>query len=496
MSVYEDWEEVTFRSQSHLNDGSAYVPSGTGLVEGAKDLATRTVSQLQEWAEEDPDTWTDDLLRLTGGGIKDVGNTLADWESRSEEGELGLRSAAGTALRFMNWSSEQGARLGRTGARAVGVNEELGGFLGSFLPEAIGTKGLSKAAQVARSAKQIQRLNKAGYAIDVGRAAVGGGFGAAPITKAGRALKMSGKQHKALRQVAKGADDDLIRLIYKEDAARALNPKAQASTRATVTSQTGGVQVYDNFKSHKNVVGRIPKELGGNLGTLSRIEGVPSKQFHHIFMKELAAEYVTKARQIGFDPDDVIELDRIAKRYGFGLGNYEDAAYYADKVPHDLGHDWAIAKGIQPTGKNLQLAKDKIRSTTDLKKLYTDFEASIKELAVPLRDEIELFQEAWDTIPPKERMKLIQLRWDREVLKKTQLGSKAHKASKEVYSKHKANLLEQVFERRLNQRRLAENIKELQYDDILEEAYRLGLDKLPPEETQKALTKAVEHLTL
>lgn len=288
------------------------------------------------------------------------------------------------------------------------------------------------------------------------------------VSKATKAAKIANKVGKA---------DDAVRMIYKADEARALNPKAKASTRATVTSQTGGVQVYDNFKTHKDVVGRIPKELGGNIGTLSRIEGVPSKQFHHIFMKELAAEYVDKARKIGIDPDEVIELDRIAKRYGFGLGNYEDAAYYADKIPHDLGHDWAIAKGIQPTGKKLQIAKEKIRSTDNIKQLYNDFETSIKELAVPLRDEIELFQEAWDTLSGKDRMKLIQLRWNREALKKTQLNSKAHKTAEKVYSKHKQKLLEQVFGKRVNQRRHLENVEELNWLDAIEEAQRLGLDK-------------------
>jgi len=163
----DDWEEIERRSQNQLTKDDGYVPWGTNLVEGAKDLAGRAVGQLQEWAEEDPDTWTDDALRLMGRGVEGAGSAMADWESRSEEGELGLRSAAGTALRFMNWSSEQGARLGRTGARALGVNEELGGFLGSFLPEAIGTKGLSKVAQVGKATKQIRKLRKLGYGLEV-----------------------------------------------------------------------------------------------------------------------------------------------------------------------------------------------------------------------------------------------------------------------------------------------------------------------------------------
>ncbi len=192
MSLFDDWQEIDRRGQQYLSRDDGYVPWGTGLVEGAKDLAGRAVNQLQEWAEEDPDTWTDDALRLMGGGVKNVGNTMADWERRSEEGELGVRSAAGTALRFMNWSSEQGARLGRTGARAVGVNEELGGFLGSFLPEAIGTKGLSKAAQVGKTAKQMSKLRKLGYALEVEDAFTIGRKGSYALAFGGGDLKKSG----------------------------------------------------------------------------------------------------------------------------------------------------------------------------------------------------------------------------------------------------------------------------------------------------------------
>ena len=265
-----------------------------------------------------------------------------------------------------------------------------------------------------------------------------------------------------------------------------MKPGAKTSTRATVTSELGDVQVYDRFASHKDVKLTVPKELGGNIGTLTRIEGVPSKHFHHIFMKELAAEYVDTARRIGANADEVIELDRIAKRYGFGLGNYEKAGYYADKIPHHLAHDTLIAAGKQPTGKALQATKAAIREHSDIKELYKSFEKSIKELAVPLRDEIELFQEAWDVIPSKDRMQLFKLRWNREALKKTQLNSRAHKSAIMTYSKHKGKLLDEVFEKRLAQRRHAGNVKELQFEDMVEEVQRLGLDKLPPEEAKDA----------
>ena len=200
------------------------------------------------------------------------------------------------------------------------------------------------------------------------------------------------------------------------------------------------------------------------------------------------------ARRIGANADEVIELDRIAKRYGFGLGNYEKAGYWADAIPHNLAHDTLIAAGKQPTGKALTTTKAAIREHSDIKELYKSFEKSIKELAVPLRDEIELFQEAWDVIPSKDRMQLFKLRWNREALKKTQLNSAAHKAAIKTYSKHKGKLLDKVFERRLAQRRHLENVAELKQDDILKEIYRLGLHKLPDDVSAPALTRASKLL--
>ena len=82
-SLYDDIEAVTRRSKRQLNQNDSKVPWGTGLVEGAKDLGSRAVNQLQEWAKEDPDTWTDDLLRLTGGGIKNTGAFMSDLERRA-----------------------------------------------------------------------------------------------------------------------------------------------------------------------------------------------------------------------------------------------------------------------------------------------------------------------------------------------------------------------------------------------------------------------------
>ena len=504
MSVFDDWRDIIARDLNWNNGNNRrswsertldplgvydFATKGKPLLTdrsneikaAAKYVGQNVVPKVIEASKGETgwkDGLGDDLLRLAGGGVKNIGRGMQALDQAGQDksnifGRADQQAAflVGNALRFTNFAGEKGGDAVGWLAKETGwVDEDAARVLGMLGTDYLLTMGAGAAA------KGASRLALRGVdaAKDYGKAF----YGLASATGVGTGA------HGAARVSSKA--DDAVRMIYKADEARALSPKAQASTRATVTSQTGGVQVYDNFKSHKDVVGRIPKELGGNIGTLTRIEGVPSKQFHHIFMKELAAEYVDTARKIGANADDVIELDRIAKRHGFGLGNYEDAAYYADKVPHDLGHDWAIAKGIQPTGKKLQATKAQIRSTKQIKQLYKDFEKSIVELAVPLRDEIELFQEAWDVIPSKERMKLLQLRWNREALKKTQLNSKAHKSAMNVYKKHKAKLLEQVFERRLNQKRHLENVRHLKEDDMLEEIYRLGLDKLPKDVKDEA----------
>ena len=160
----DDWEEIQNRSARQLPKGDEYVPWGTGLVETAENVAASSIATLQAWSEDDPDKWTDDALRLMGGGLKNVGNTVSDWMERSEEGEIGLRSAAGTALRFMNWGQEKGADVGGATIQMLGGNEQLGRFAGGMVADALMGGVAGKAAKVGRVAgmKQLMRTNLPG----------------------------------------------------------------------------------------------------------------------------------------------------------------------------------------------------------------------------------------------------------------------------------------------------------------------------------------------
>lgn len=196
------------------------------------------------------------------------------------------------------------------------------------------------------------------------------------------------------------------------------------STISSVTSDPTDPLTYG--RGTKKIKASIPKELGGKLDTLTQIKGVPNKEFHHVFMKDLSAEYVAKARELVTQgkatPEDVIMLDRIAKKYGFGLGDYKTAGMYADRIPHSAGHKNAIQLGIQPSpagpGPDLDTTKLKIKKTSDIKELFASFEDSIKEIAIPMKDEIEGFQEAWEKIDVSDRFKLIELRLERKALRK------------------------------------------------------------------------------
>jgi hypothetical protein len=217
--------------------------------------------------------------------------------------------------------------------------------------------------------------------------------------------------------------------IEKTNAERALNQKnlqhPSDSTISSITSDPTDPLVYG--RKTKTIKADIPKELGGKLNTLTQIKGVPNKEFHHVFMKDLSAEYAEKARELvrqgKANSEDVIMLDRIAKKYGFGLGDYKTAGIYADRIPHSMGHKRSIELGIQPSpagpGPDLETTKLKIKKNSDIQELVTDFEDTIKDIVLPMRDEIEGFQEAWDRIDVSDRFKLIELRLERKALRKS-----------------------------------------------------------------------------
>ena len=415
---------------------------GSRAADWVEDRGRDVVRGLQA-ASQDQEGIGDDILRAGGKVLQGVG-AVANLP--------GIKQG----LQVLDAPFHYGSKLAGAAAERMGIDPRLGEWTVRAGELATGLGAAKKAPQLAKKGiKAADNLKfQAGARIlnEMAPAYLKEGAGSLPVP------------------------DELMK-IYKADEAAALKARPYlTSTKATVTSELGGKQVYDRFRTKKDVQLSIPKELGGGLGSKTRIEGVPSKQFHHIFLKDIAAEYVEKARKIG-TPDDVIELDRIAKKHGFGLGNYEDAGIYTDKIPHDLGHDWAIKSGRQPRGEQLKSVKSNIQKQSDIRKLHKDFEDSIKDLAVPLREEIEDLQWAWDSIETKDRMELFRRRWKRDALRKelnktiTKKGKdtaleKNLKKATESYTELKTRLLDETSKIRNRRSQHAENLRELRVDEL------------------------------
>ena len=418
--------DITAFDAGMSNDDKRKQLRGTRFADWVEDRGRAAVGYLQR-ASQDQEGWHDDVLRGAGSVLSGAGAVM---------NAPGIKQA----MQVLDAGSHYGGKLGGHLAKSVGIDPRIGGFAGNLVGDAVTGGFVRKAPKIAGKL-------------------------------ADQAASFAAKNIPAQTVYAYNKADDALMKVYKADEAAALKAGPNyTSTKATVTSELGGRQVYDKFAGKKDVKLKVPKELGGPLESLTRIEGVPSKQFHHIFLKDIAAEYVEKMRKIG-TPDDVIELDRITKKHGFGLGNYEDAGLYADKIPHDLGHEWAIKSGRQPRGDQLKALKSDIQKQSNVRKLTKDFEETVKELAVPLKEEIEDLQWAWDSIEPKDRMELFKRRWKRDALRK-ETGTKAAGVNKELdkatkaYKELKKRLIDEASETRTRRSQARENISDRRMDEL------------------------------
>ena len=118
------------------------VPLGYGLANAVEGGIQRGVGWLQEQAEDDPDTWTDDALRLMGGGLKNISNIPG----------MGLIGKVG----------EAGGYVGGGIAEMMGVDRRIGGFVGSMAADAALGAGVGKVAQIGKTTARLRRLRYKG----------------------------------------------------------------------------------------------------------------------------------------------------------------------------------------------------------------------------------------------------------------------------------------------------------------------------------------------
>lgn len=141
------------------------------------------------------------------------------------------------------------------------------------------------------------------------------------------------------------------------------------------------------------------------------IYGMSYLELHHELMKKLYAAYTMKAKALyeagQISRMDVLNFNHLAKDKGFGMGDYGVKGY--NRASHSLGHQRAIAKAIQPTGKQLTEATDAISKLDNINDLTSDFMKSMNTVAEPMRRELDLSQRAYDAIPQEDQIKVIAL---------------------------------------------------------------------------------------
>ena len=232
-----------------------------------------------------------------------------------------------------------------------------------------------------------------------------------------------------VRELSKGKDADRV---------------TSASANVTLEPLQDNPNVF--MSSNQADKDLIPWEISPeNVETLqgmgAKLASPLKKQQHHELMKGLFSQYIIRAKELGTELD-VTNLGLLARDDGFDLGDKFKAMFFADDIPHSQMHKYAIAEDLQPSGAGLDSAKYHIQTIDNIDQLTKEFVEDIKEIAIPMREEMKYFQEAWEQIPEAERLELIRLRLARRAAGKK--GSPAYKEAEKVYRAFKDELIERV----------------------------------------------------
>ena len=112
---------------------------------------------------------------------------------------------------------------------------------------------------------------------------------------------------------------------------------------------------------------------------------------------------------------DIINLNHMANKYGFGMGDFGVEAY--PRLSHSWGHNELIKEGVQKSGQALKDQVQDITKLPDMQTLTQDFQKSLEELAKPMRRKMDLGKRAYMQLPETDRIKVIQLRGTKDNLK-------------------------------------------------------------------------------
>ena len=147
-----------------MEEEQTYV--GTEFADKVEQGITDTIQKGVNWyqqASKDQEGYLDEALRLTAGGIKNVGNWWAD-STRDQEGIgddilRGIGSIAGAGMRVLDAGSYYGGKLGGGIATLLGVDPRIGGALGNVAGDVLAGGAIAKGLKVSRAARALQRVS-------------------------------------------------------------------------------------------------------------------------------------------------------------------------------------------------------------------------------------------------------------------------------------------------------------------------------------------------
>ena len=129
---------------SAIRDSLGARPRGYAVAEAVEQGLISGVQTLQDWSKDDPDTWSDDILRLAGGGLSNIASVAE---------APGIKQA----LQVLGAGGHYGGKLGRRIANAVGVDERIGGAVFGLAGDALAGGLIAKGAKAAKLGKLAQK---------------------------------------------------------------------------------------------------------------------------------------------------------------------------------------------------------------------------------------------------------------------------------------------------------------------------------------------------
>ena len=192
--------------------------------------------------------------------------------------------------------------------------------------------------------------------------------------------------------------------------------RGEAAVKGLISPEVGGVKVIEE----PTKTGKIKKKY------INEIPDMSMQELHHELMKALYANYVEKAWKLIDDPlnpaneADIVNMNFLAKKYGFGFGDYGVVSY--PRIAHQKAHDVLKAMKIQPTGQGLKDAIAAIGEFKNVDDLMGGFEKSLNEIAVPMRRQMELHNRAYAQFDEVDRINVIRFRRQKDNLKRDLLN--------------------------------------------------------------------------